>query len=143
MSLTLVQILLAAEKSYLLRECLLPIKSDYSYISKQTTGEGECTINNKQTRVWLDCSEYDIRGVVVLPQPELGDHRVTVPGGLPILLSSWACSLGIQLSNQLDINVLVPSFSFKCAQAWRTLRIMKKGEKAKKDYFVPSVFSLP
>lgn len=80
---------------------------------------------------------------MVLLQAELGDHRVTMPGGLPICLSSWACSLGVRLSNQLDINVLVPSLSFKFVQAWRTLRIMKKGEKTKKDYLVPSAFSLP
>lgn len=134
------------KRSYLLRECLFPIESDYSYISRQTTGEGGRAINNKQTHAWLDCSEYDIRGVAGGlaaagaggPQSD-GARR----GCLPIRLSSWACSLGVQLSNQLDINVLVPCFSFKFVQAWRTLRIMKKGEKTKKDYLVPSAFSLP
>lgn len=84
---------------------------------KQTTGEGGRAINNKQTHVQLGRSEYDIRGELVLLQRELGDHRVTMPGGLPIRLSLWACSLGVQLSNQLDINGLVPSFSFKFVEA--------------------------
>lgn len=44
------------KKSYLLRECLLPSESDYSYISKQTTGEGRHALDNKHTHAWLHCS---------------------------------------------------------------------------------------